>query len=212
MGKLVGGPFGQMSGKTGDLIGSSWKGIATVKRYQPKVANPQTSGQVAQRGKMANIVAFAQVILAVVIKPLWDRFQSGQSGFNAFVSRNISLFVGALPSNFANLVTSSGKMAATPIDSLDVDASSKTLVVEWLDDTGVGFKLASDKAYLVFINQTKGTVEGFASTATRGDVIATETIANPVDAADVCHVYLSFLRADGTVVSVNSYATVIAVA
>lgn len=212
MGKLVGGPFGQMSGKTGDLIGSSWKGIATVKRYQPKVANPQTAGQVAQRGKMANIVAFAQVILAVVIKPLWDRFQSGQSGFNAFVSRNISLFAAAMPSVYANLITSSGKMAATPIASVVVDASDKTLEVNWLNDAGVGFKLASDKAYIVFINQTKGTIEGFASASTRGDIITSETIANPVNAADVCHVYLSFLRADGTVVSVNSYATVNAIA
>lgn len=212
MGKLVGGPFGQMSGKTGDLIGSSWKGIATVKRYQPKVANPQTAGQVAQRSKMANVVAFAQAILAVVIKPLWDRFQSGQSGFNAFVSRNIALFTTAMPSNYATLVTSSGKMAATPIASAVVDVSDNTLEVNWLNDAGSGFKLASDKVYLVLINQTKGTVEGFASSATRGDIITSEILTNPVDVADVCHVYLSFLRTDGTVVSVNSYTTVNATA
>lgn len=212
MGKLVGGPFGQMSGKTGDLIGSSWKGIATVKRYQPKVANPQTAGQVAQRGKMANVVAFAQAILAVVIKPLWDRFQSGRSGFNAFVSRNIALFATAMPSNYATLVTSSGKMAATPISAAVVDVSSALLTVNWVNDAGSGFKLASDIAYVVFVNQTKGTVEGFQDGSTRGDIIVNMPIDNPVDVADVCHVYLSFLRADGTVVSVNSYTTVNATA
>lgn len=205
MGKLVGGPFGQMSGKTGDLIGSSWKGIATVKRYQPKVANPQTAGQVAQRGKMANIVAFAQGILAVVIKPLWDRFQSGQSGFNAFVSRNISLFAAALPSSFGNLVISSGKMAATAISGFTALADSAYITLTWDNDAGQGFKLATDKAFIVVISEESGVVKGFATGVNR----STGTAQVSMDAfnvgGDTLHCYLSFLRADGTVVSVNSY-------
>lgn len=205
MGKLVGGPFGQMSGKTGDLIGSSWKGIATVKRYQPKVANPQTAGQVAQRGKMAYIVAFAQVILAVVIKPLWDRFQSGQSGFNAFVSRNISLFTTAVPSDFSMLVTSSGKMAATAISAAETAAGSPNITVHWLNDAGQGFKLGTDKAYLVAISEGTGAVKGFNTGQVRSGLSFTATMDDNLLAGDTVHLYLSFLRADGTVVSVNSY-------
>lgn len=205
MGKLVGGPFGQMSGKTGDLIGSSWKGIATVKRYQPKVANPQTAGQVAQRGKMANIVAFAQVILAVVIKPLWDRFQSGQSGFNAFVSRNISLFAAAIPSSFGNLVISSGKMAATAISSVASSADSATVTLNWANDAGQGFKLATDKAYIVLISEGTGAVKGFATGVDRSAGTAVVSMDEDLLGGDTLHCYLAFLRADGTVVSVNSY-------
>ena len=212
MGKLVGGPFGQLSGKTGDLVGSSWKGIATIKRYQPNVANPQTAGQMAQRGKMANIVSFSQPILSVVIKPLWDRFQSGMSGYNAFVSRNIDLFAAAMPSVYPILITSSGKMASTEIVSSMVDVSTKTVSCSWLNDTGQGFKLASDIAYLVVINQTKSTVEGFSSGLTRGDAGGGVVLTGAVSDGDVMHLYLSFLRADGSVVSVNSYATVVAVA
>lgn len=205
MGKLVGGPFGQMSGKTGDLIGSSWKGIATVKRYQPKVANPQTAGQVAQRGKMANIVAFAQVILAVVIKPLWDRFQSGQSGFNAFVSRNISLFTAALPSNFANLVISSGKMAATAIVGVTSTSGDTEVTLTWDNDSGQGFKLATDKAYVVLISEVTGAVKGFATGVARSSSTVQVVMDAALSGGDTLHCYLAFLRADGTVASVNSY-------
>lgn len=205
MGKLVGGPFGQMSGKTGDLIGSSWKGIATVKRYQPKVANPQTAGQVAQRGKMANIVAFAQVILAGIIKPLWDRFQSGQSGFNAFVSRNISLFVSALPSDFGNLVISSGKMAATSILGVTSASGDSDVTITWVNDSGQGFKLATDKAYVVIISEGTGAVKGFATGVARSAGTLTVALDDSLMPGDTLHCYLAFLRADGTVVSVNSY-------
>lgn len=205
MGKLVGGPFGQMSGKTGDLIGSSWKGIATVKRYQPKVANPQTAGQVAQRGKMSNIVAFAQVLLAVVIKPLWDRFQSGQSGFNAFVSRNISLFTNAMPSDFTALVTSSGKMASTPISACETTSGSANITIHWVNDAGQGFKLGTDKAYLVAISEGTGAVKGFNLDVPRSGLIAVAVMDAALISGDTLHLYLSFLRADGTVVSVSSY-------
>ena len=205
MGKLVGGPFGQMSGKTGDLIGSSWKGIATVKRYQPKVANPQTAGQVAQRGKMANIVAFAQIILAIIIKPLWDRFQSGQSGFNAFVSRNISLFAAAIPSSFGSLVISSGKMAPTAISGVTSAAASASVTINWANDAGQGFKLATDRAYIVLISEGTGAVKGFDTGIARSAGTAVVSMDANLLGGDTLHCYLAFLRADGTVVSVNSY-------
>ena len=210
MGKLVGGPFGQLSGKTGDLVGASWKGISTIKRYQPNVANPQTAGQVAQRGKMANIVAFSQSILSTVIKPLWDRFQSGMSGYNAFVSRNIDLFAAELPSNFAALVISSGKMAPTAINSVVIDASDGKATLAWTDDSGQGFKLGTDFAYVVVVNATKSTVEGGVLEDRRENSGGFLPLGLSYTAGDACHVYLSFLRADGSVVSNNSYLAAVA--
>lgn len=205
MGKLVGGPFGQMSGKTGDLVGGSWKGIATIKRYQPKVANPQTAQQIAQRSKMRNVVAFAQLILASVIKPLWDRFQSRQSGFNAFVSRNIDQFENELPTNYQSLIISSGKMDSTPIAAATISAGQKSLTVTWLNDAGQGFKLATDKAFIVVYSADSDEVKGFATNVARSVLTATVLLDNPVATGDRIYVYLAFLRADGTVVSNNSY-------
>jgi hypothetical protein len=92
MGVIKRGILGGFRGKVANVIGSSWKGIAVIKAMPLSVANPKTAGQVAQRTKMTNIVAFAKIILVNIIKPLNDRFASGESGFNLFVKRNILLF------------------------------------------------------------------------------------------------------------------------
>jgi hypothetical protein len=205
--KMKQGIFGAISGKVGNLVGSSWKGIAVIKSLPASVANPRTAGQVAQRTKMTNIVDFAQVILSVVIKPLWDRFASQMSGYNAFVSRNIALFAAALPSTFADLITSTGKMASTAIATLVGEDSVKTVTVTWVDDSGVGFKLASDLAYIVLINETTGEVSGFETAADRDDETVIVTTLTEQSEADTLHAYLSFKRVDGTVVSDNSYLT-----
>lgn len=212
MGKLVGGPFGQLSGKTGDLVGGSWKGIATIKRYQPNVANPQTAGQVAQRNKMSNVVAFAQSILAVMIKPLWDRFQSGMSGYNAFVSRNIDQFSTAVPSSPSTLVISAGKMAPTAILTAVADSSSANVILTWANDSGQGFKLSTDKVYVAIVDGITGEVEGFAVSAIREDAEAVVAPSFALVVGHPLHCYLAFLRADGSVVSTNSYSSTVVVA
>lgn len=205
MGKIYQGILGPVSGKCGGTVGGSWKGISTLKGYQPIVSNPKTAAQVANREKMAFVVLFAQAILATVIKPLWDRFSSRMSGYNAFVSANKALFTTALPSTFANLKTSIGKMAATAIGSVTQTGVSAEIVVDWDDDSGSGFKLATDKVYLVVVVEQTGAIYGFATAATRVDTTVAVTLDTaPVAGQDV-HCYLSFLRADGSVVSNNSY-------
>lgn len=207
MAKMKQGIFGALSGKIGNLVGSSWKGIPTLKSLPASVANPKTAGQVAQRTKMTNIVAFAQVILAIVIKPLWDRFASQQSGYNAFVSRNIALFTAALPSTFADLVSSAGKMAETAVFSITAGNGDQELTVMWGNDAGQGFKLGSDIPYVVIINETNGQVLGYTAVRDRDDESLVVTGLTSLVTNDIIHVYLSFKRADGTVVSDNSYAT-----
>lgn len=205
MGKITQGILGPFSGKCGGIVGGSWKGVATIKGYQPQVANPRTAGQIANRNALAYVVAFAQAILATLIKPLWDRFQSGMSGYNAFVSANKALFTGETPSDYSALVISRGKMAATAIDSAAADESSSQVTVTWADDSGEGFKLATDKAYICVADPIGPAVYGFATNAVRS---ATEAVLSmPVSTlgGHAYHVYLAFLRADGSVVSNSSY-------
>lgn len=45
------GLFGKNSGKIGGVVYSNYRGEQIVRTYQPKVANPNTAGQVAQRAK-----------------------------------------------------------------------------------------------------------------------------------------------------------------
>ena len=204
------GILGGLKGKVANVVGSSWKGIAVLKALPLSVANPRTAGQVAQRSKLANVVAFAKILLAATIKPLWDRFASGKSGYNVFVSTNIDLFANALPSVFSSLVISVGKMAATAITAANANAGTKIADVSWSDDSGEGFKLASDILFLVAINQTTGEVTNKTVAGTRADTGGDIEFSNNLTAGDVVHIYMSFLRADGTIVSNNSYISVVA--
>lgn len=207
MGVIKQGILGGFSGKVGGVVGSSWKGIAVMKAKPLSVANPRTAAQVAQRTQFAYCVAFAQLILASIIKPLWDRFAQNQSGYNAFMSTNQSLFAAALPSPAASLVISQGKMAATAIDSVTVTNASDEAYIGWVDDSGSGYKLATDVAYGILVNATTGSVSVGEAAYTRDGGELAFTLAEAATTGDVFHAYLAFKRADGTIVSDTGYAT-----
>lgn len=199
------GILGGISGKIGNIVGSSWKGISVVKTKPLSVANPKTAGQVAQRGRMTNVVAFAKVILAVAIKPLWDRFAQGQSGYNAFVSQNIALFDSASPSTPSSLVFSQGKMAATPVVSGSATNGSATVGCVFVDDSGSGFKLATDVSFVCAHNRTQGVTGVSANDVTRADEEIECLLPATAATGDVIDLWLAFRRADGTIVSDSSY-------
>lgn len=205
MGVLKQGILGGFSGKVGNVIGGSWKGIATIRVMPISVANPQTAAQVAQRTKFTNVVEVAVILLANIIKPLWDRFASQMSGFNDFVAHNISLFATDTPSVVAEFKIARGKMAATAIDDAVSADGTANVVFTWTDDTGSGYKLTDDEAYAVVYN-VNSKLWGFSAAITDRD---TETITVIMSAAntvgDALHCYLAFRRADGTVASNTSY-------
>jgi hypothetical protein len=199
------GILGGLQNKIGSVVGSSWKGIPVLKSKPLSVSNPRTAGQIAQRTKMTNVVVVAKAILASIIKPLWDRFASKMSGYNAFVTENIALFALAHPSVYASFVISKGKMVSTPINTALTDISTNTTVLTWLDDSGEGLKINTDIAYGVLYNANKNTwsSKGLADERSETNL----ALPNPTGTllGDVVHAWIAFRRADGTVVSNTSY-------
>jgi len=204
MGKISRGILGGFSGRVANVVGSSWKGIAYMKSLPLSVANPRTAAQVAQRSLFANAAVFAKNILVDAIKPLWDRFAQKQSGYNAFIQANIDLFIGETPNPAVNLIFSQGQMALTPIDTLVGTVGLTEVAVSWLNDTGEGFKLATDIAYLLVINKTQGNYKAGTINAVRTDLSTTVDLPVAIAADDAVQVYLAFRRADGTIVSNSS--------
>lgn len=199
------GILGGFQNKIGSVVGSSWKGIAVMKSKPLSVANPKTAGQVAQRTKMTNIVAFSQAILATLIKPLWDRFASKMSGYNDFVQTNIALFANAYPSTPANFILSRGKMASTAIATSITDVSDGKTHITWVDDSGSGLKLAADHFYGLVYNQTLNSFGTLDLNCTREDAEAAFTMPAGTVVGNVVHTWIAFRRSDGTVVSDSSY-------
>lgn len=213
MGVIRRGILGGFAGKVANVVGSSWKGIAVIKSLPLSVANPNTAGQVAQRTKMTNIVAFAQAILVDIIKPLNDRFASGQSGFNLFVQRNIALFATAAPNPLANLIISRGTVTGFEDLSAEANNGSTDLQMSWTDNTGVGNALATDQAYICARNRTTGEFALDDGSIQRDAVVGTALSfpSNLVTGQNI-DIWAAYRRADGTQVSDSQYVTTVVVA
>ena len=89
MGRLDKGLLGGYTGKLGTTVGSTWKGINVVRTYQPNVANPRSDRQVEHRSLFSQVTEIGSLLLADVIKPLWDRNAKQMSGYNAFIQANM---------------------------------------------------------------------------------------------------------------------------
>jgi hypothetical protein len=204
MARVQQGILGGFSGKIGNIVGSSWKGIAVMKTKPLSVANPKTAAQTAQRTDFKDAVDFAKVINSQIIKPLWDRFADRMSGFNDFISKNIGDIKPG--SDLASKVKiSTGQMAATAIDSATIDAGGNRLTISWTDDSGEGFKLADDDAYIVVFDDDCKVNAQSAGDLQRDSGGGNVPCVNLV-VGKTYQVRLAFRRKDGTVVSETSYA------
>ena len=81
------GIFGTGSGKTGNAVFATSAGKQIVRTYQPKVSNPNTDAQIAQRAKFKLLSQLAAAMDPVIVIP-----KSGLvSARNRFVKKNIPL-------------------------------------------------------------------------------------------------------------------------
>jgi hypothetical protein len=205
MGVIKQGILGGFSGKVGSIVGTSWKGIAVMKALPLSVANPRTASQVGQRTKFTTIVELGSALLSSIVKPLWDRFAQKQSGYNAFISTNVDKVSSVGVIDFQNVKMSVGSLTSAPIDVATAINNSASVTFDFVNNSGTGSALPSDEVYAVCINQTTGAVASQENILTRADEYVTIIMpANNVTGQKLA-CYLSFRRADGTIVSDSSY-------
>jgi hypothetical protein len=197
MGKFYNGVLGTMTGKVGGVVGRTWKGINTVAAYQPNVSNPRTNLQVAQRAKMAAITLFASQINTSIIKPLWDRFAKGMSGYNAFIQNNIPFVSDLGVIDLSKLEISKGKMIA-PV-TLQATYQADEWYIYWDTAIADSYSMPTDKAYILITSGDAKKVIISAGIVQRsaGQIV----IPSDISPNDEGYIYLAFKRADGTIVS-----------
>ncbi len=207
MGKIKAGILGGFSGRVGNVVGSSWKGIDVVKSMPLSVSNPRTTNQTNQRSKFAGVVNFASQINSAVIKPLNDRFALRQSGYNAFVSRNIDAFANdGTIEHYADIEISRGKMQAP--ESEGVTPASDEIVIDFATSHSGTYESDDDEIYAVvvdsgFVSEVKNNVK--SAQAVRSDGSVTVPVPESMEAGDSFLYYLAARRKDGTVVSNTSH-------
>ena len=206
MGIIAQGILGGFSGKVGNVIGATWKGISYIRIKPVSVANPRTEGQVSQRNKFSATLAFLQPSLAYV-KAGFKFYASKQSAFNAAMSYNIlNAITGTAPNfsvDYASALVSRGKLEGAIGGA--AEELSGTLSVDWTDNSAQGNARADDKVMLLVYNPAKAeSISVLEDPATRADGTI-DTLLPGHYSGDTIHVYLAFQAADGSMVSNSSY-------
>lgn len=195
MGIIRQGILGGFAGTVGAVVGSSWKGIATMRSRPLSVTNPRTNAQVNNRTNFKALSALGSSLLSGVIKPLNDRFAQRMSGFNQFMTWNSNVFSNnGTGFDGEKLVLSRGRLGLTPISSHSTGISD--INIAWSPVVSGSFQQLTDRAYIVVLD-LQGNVMAISSGEVARSIGSSGSI-NVANVSEVAFVYLAFLREDGT--------------
>ena len=204
-----------MANKIGNVVGSSWKGIATLRSLPLSVANPNTLAQRTNRNSFSIMSKLGSQVLATVCQPLWNRDAKQMSGFNAYVMFNKRAYDENWVAWLANPIMSKGSLSAT-LSNVGINDGGANLALVFNTSLVNPQDANDDIAYVQIIHQNNSNpakpsfeAKGFITNATRsaGHV----SVANPFETSegDKLILSLSFKSVDGREVA-NSSSLVIA--
>lgn len=201
--------IGKSSGSVGGTTFSSWKGKNVLKAKPVSVANPKTDKQLAQRASLAGAVAFYRQA-ATVLNLGFKGLATGKSAYNAFASQAVknawSYNNSATPVyDPSNLKISSGSIASTVMSASEMQIPAKSKVLTFPKTVQGAGQSLTDRVLVVLENETKGTVEGFVTNATRNDGTVSVTFEGSVEVGDKINTWMGFVSADGLRASDSDY-------
>jgi hypothetical protein len=213
MGKINAGILGGVSGKIGNVIGSSWKGIDYIRIMPTSITDPETNPQLVQRQKMSVMVAFCQP-LSEFLRTGFKAFAVKMSGYNAALSYNMKhAITGTYPSevvDYASALVARGTLAG-PLNQVASSLVAGTVKFDWEDNTGEIGALATDKTLLVVLNPSQHQAVTVSQLTQRDDGTQTVTVPNSFS-GDLCQCYMAYIKADGTTVSNSGFCGAVTVA
>lgn len=205
MGKISQGVLGGFSGKVGNVVGGTWKGIDYMRIKPSNVANPRTAGQVNQRSKFSTALKFLQTMKGF-IRVGFKSYANRMSQFNAAMSYNLNNAVSGTGANvtldYANALVSRGGL--TGVFNGNATSSSNDVEFKWTDNSGSGNAKETDKAMFLVYNPSKE----LSIYETAGPDRSTEAykLIVPGDfVGDDVEVYMGFVSEDGKSVSDSEY-------
>jgi hypothetical protein len=205
--------IGVLSGKIGQVVGATWKGISVLKVAPASVANPQTDKQLAQRAKVKATMAFLQP-LTQFVRIGWREFAVKMTAMNAAFSYTIqNAILGTYPNftiNYPNALVSKGNLAPA-LNQAAASTVAGTVLFTWTDNSDEMGAATTDTSLLVVYNPVKNQAVFFAGLAERADATQAVTVPNSFS-GDLVHCYIGFQSVDGFVLSNSKYAGAITVA
>ena len=206
MGKIAQGILGGLSGKVGNIIGGSWKGIDYIRIKPSSVANPRTEGQVNQRNKFTVTLEYLQAT-SDFIKIGYKSFAVKKTEFNAAMSYVLNNAVGGVAPNFTIDFTlallSRGPLSGVLNGTTDLTTAGQ-VTFDWDDNSAEGNANVTDKSMVLVYNPSKKESISILDGADRTVGSQVVTIPNTY-AGDTVELFMAFVSEDGKTVSNRVY-------
>jgi len=206
MGKIAQGILGGLSGKVGNIIGGSWKGIDYIRIKPSSVANPRTEGQVNQRNKFTVTLEFIQAVKPF-IKQGYKKLAIKKTQFNAAMSYNLNNAITGTAPNFTvdypNALVSRGGLSTVLNPTTDLTTAGQ-VTFNWDDNSNEGRAKATDKAMLLVYNPSKKESISILDGADRSVGTDTVTIPNTYS-GDTVELFMAFISENGRRLSNSVY-------
>ncbi len=213
MGKISQGVLGGFSGKLGNVVGASWKGIDYMRIKPASVANPKTEGQLDQRSKFALVIGFLKTMTAF-IRVGFKLYANGVSQFNSAMSYLLNnAIAGEYPNqsiDYASVLISRGSLE--PADGAQVSSDvASVLEFSWTDNSDAVDANADDVALLLAYNPTKKASAYAIAGFSRSDAAASLQVPSGFSGDEV-QVFLGFISSNGQSVANSVYVGAVNVA
>ncbi len=206
MGKIAQGILGGLSGKVGNIIGGSWKGIDYIRIKPSSVANPRTEGQVNQRNKFTITLEYLQATKDFV-KIGYKSFATKKTEFNAAMSYVLNNAVGGIAPNFtidySLALLSRGSLSGVLNGTTGLPGPGQ-ISFNWDDNSAEGNANVTDKAMVLVYNPSKKESIYILDGADRTVGSQVVTIPNTY-AGDTVELFMAFVSEDGKTVSNSVY-------
>ncbi len=150
--------IGPSSGRVGNAVFSTWKGLNILKEKPASVANPDTDNQKMRRSALRQVVSMFRQMPAA-IRAGFKKLAVGKSEWNAFASNALRFaFDFTLPPTAtfvpADLLISKGTISSTPITTVTASVGAGTIAVTYPNTIADPGQANSDLAIIAAYNST----------------------------------------------------------
>lgn len=162
------GILGGFSNKVGNVVGSTWKGINTMRSLPAQYNDANSVAQQANRSTFKYFSGFGSQLLTGVIRPLWDWQAKRMSGYNLFIKRNIDHYnANEKEWSIEDLIISQGRLCQAEVNDGKVSLDNN-LQLTIISDLQCSIGEPSDEIYVaIFDHDEKLLYAGMVGT--RGD-------------------------------------------
>jgi len=197
MATLKNGILGGVSGKIGNVVGSSWNGIDYLKTLPSHYTDAKTDVQVSNRSRFLSVIRFLQPITEF-IRVGYKSLALKKTAFNAATSYHYhNAISGEYPDiviDFTKVIVSRGNLTGA-YNAAAISTTAATMQISWADNSTDGSAKADDVAMVVVYHPVLKEAYFTLNAGSRSDLSADLQLPQSFSGGEV-HVYLSFMALD----------------